>query len=434
MKTKTMNIVNNKLYMGNFSLEELARKYKTPLYVYDEAQILEKIEKYKSDMTMDELNDISLKVCYASKAFIAPYFCRILNDVGFYIDAVSAGDLYLIHKSGFKMEHVILHGNNKSNEELEMAVDMNVGYIVCDNILELPRLEKIAKTKGKIVHTLFRMNPGVEAHTHAFVQTSLLDSKFGESIFDEEKVKYIVEFYKKSANILLDGFHIHIGSQIQNSESFVSGVHVLTDFVKKTIKKYDIKIDTLDFGGGFGIKYVDDDPVINIKDTLNQMIKTCIEDLKDTNIKIKNILIEPGRSIVGDAGVTLYTCGGVKKTYAGVEYAFVDGGMNDNIRYALYDAKYTVNNASCMTGVKNKYNVAGKCCESGDMVAKGVEFCEPKENDILCVFSTGAYCYSMSMNYNGLTRSGVIFVNGDKVSEVIKKESFEELVHTCVFR
>lgn len=429
MKTKNMHISNNKLYIGKFSLEELAKKYSTPLYVYDEAGIREKMNIFKENF---KSNSFSCEVVYATKAFLAPKLVRILSEFDFYADGVGLGDIYLLEKSGFDLKHLVLHGNNKSDEELIEAINKNVGLIVVDNLCELKRLEKMAIELGKEVHTLIRINPGIEAHTHAYIETSLLDSKFGESMYDEVVLDEIFNIYKKSDNLKLDGFHAHIGSQIVTSDSFIKLAKKMSTFYKEVQDKYNFELGVLNLGGGFGIKYLDDDIEIDLPVILREIIKTVEDEFEICDNKINTLMIEPGRSIVGDNGVTLYKVEGIKKTYAGVEYAFVDGGMTDNIRPALYEASYSVDVANRVDGNKKTVSIVGKCCESGDIIRKNIEMSEVKIGDILCVYSTGAYCYSMSMNYNGLLKPAVIFVDDD-IKTVIKRQSLEDLVSTCVF-
>ena len=431
MRTKNMYVKDNQLYMGKFSLEELGKKYQTPLYVYDEVGLRHKMDIFKKYF---QSPDFECNVVYATKAFLAPRLCHMLKEYGFYADGVSSGDMYLMEKSGFPYSHIVLHGNNKSNEELETAVTKGVGYIVIDNLGELKRLDKIASKFEKEIKTLIRINPGIDAHTHAYIETSKLDSKFGESIYDLDILEKMFEVYKNSKYVVLEGFHAHIGSQINAADSFKQEAIKMAEFTKEMNKKYDLNLQTLDLGGGFGIKYLDEDKEINLEEMLTTIIKTVTESFKEEDVKITRLMIEPGRSLVGDNGVTLYTVEGRKKTYAGVEYAFVDGGMPDNIRPALYQAEYSLDVANRVTSDEMRtINVVGKCCESGDIVRKGVTLPKVKSGDTLVVYSTGAYCYSMSMNYNGLVRGGVIFVDNDKVHEVIKRQSLENLVSTCVF-
>jgi len=431
MKTKNMQIIDNKLYMGKYSLEDLAKQYKTPLYVYDEVGLRYKMDLFKNYFKSDKFD---CKVVYATKAFLAPRLIRMLDEYGFYADGVSMGDMYLLEKSDFSLNHLVLHGNNKSDEELETAIKGNVGYVVVDNYGELKRLDKIASELKKNVNTLVRINPGIEAHTHAYIETSLLDSKFGESIYDLEILEKMFAIYKKSEYVKLDGFHAHIGSQINSPDSFKQAAIKMCEFYKMIKSKYGLDLQTLDLGGGFGIKYLDEDKEIDLPVMLKTIVDVVEKEIGNSYIDLKTLMIEPGRSLVGDNCVTLYRVDGKKKTYAGAEYAFVDGGMADNIRPALYQALYSVDIANRVdSGEKREMNIVGKCCESGDIVRKNIMMGEVKKGDILCVYSTGAYCYSMSMNYNGLTRGGVIFVGEDKVREVIKRQSLEDLVSTCVF-
>lgn len=434
MKTKTMQVKDNKLYMGDYKLEDIARLYKTPLYVYDEVSIIDKIKCYKDNFVSDKIN---MQVVYASKAFICPRLCSILKENRLFIDAISLGDLYLLKKSNFPMDMVVLHGNNKSIEELTNAIDEKVGYIVVDSLHELKILDKLCDDKldsSQKVKTLLRINPGIEGHTHAFVETSLLDSKFGESIYDTKLLDEIFKIYLKSNHLVLDGFHSHIGSSITSGEVYYALCDKISFFMKEVQNKYGFKFETLNMGGGFGIKYLDDDDEINLESFLPKFVQIIEEAINKNDLNIKNVLIEPGRSIVGDSGITLYTCGGVKKTYAGVEYLFVDGGMPDNIRKALYDAKYTIDNASNLSSdEKYMYTISGKCCESGDLIAKGVMLPKAKIGDTIVTYSTGAYCFTMSMNYNNLIRPGVIFINKDKITEVVRRQSNDDLINNYVF-
>ena len=435
-----MKVIGSDLYVGNHKLSDLGDKYGTPLYVYDEVGIKDKIRIFQNNFVSDKFQ---CEVVYASKAFIAPYLCKMLDKAGFGIDAVSAGDMHLINKSNFPMNRVILHGNNKSIEELRMGIELGLEYIVVDSYTELVKLESIAREMKKKVNTLFRINPGIHADTHAYIETSLLSSKFGESIHDEEILNKIMRIYNESEYLNLDGFHSHIGSQINNPRSFVAEAKTMLNFIKRFENKYNHKVYTLDLGGGFGIKYLTDDKEIDLELILKEIVRATEEGINKNNLSIKKLMIEPGRALVGDSGFTLYKCGGLKTTFGGKKYLFIDGGMSDNIRPALYQAKYTVEVANRIRpeltedeeydNLLNFYDVVGKCCESGDIIALNVQIPEVKKGDTIIVYSTGAYTYSMAMNYNGLTKGAVIFVDGDKVVEVIKRESLDDLVKTCNF-
>lgn len=432
MKTKSMKIINNEIYIGKYKASDLAKTYKTPLYVYDEAGIIDKVETFKKYFKSDKFE---CETVYASKAFLAPRICDILKKYDFGIDAVSGGDLFLINKSHFPMGKVVLHGNNKSIEELGMAIDLGVGYIVIDSLDELIRLENLVKGTKNKVKTLVRVNPGIEAHTHAYIETSLLNSKFGESIYDKEVFLKMAEIYKNSNNLLFEGFHSHIGSQINQPDSFIAQGKTMGKFVIDFYKATNLKVKVLNMGGGFAIKYLDEDVEIDLKDMLTKMVKNLEEIFSDNIVGLEKLMIEPGRSLIGDSGVTLYTAGASKTTFGGKKYVFIDGGMPDNIRPALYQAKYSVDVVNRYeSGKKELKDVVGKCCESGDIIATDIMLGEVKEKDTIIVYSTGAYCYSMSMNYNGLTRGAVVFVNDDEVHMAIRKQTFEDLTTTCVFK
>ncbi len=429
-----MQNINGELYVGERKLSELAQTFKTPLYVYDEIGILEKIRIFE---TYFQSPHFACEVIYASKAFLAPRLCHILNDHHFGIDAVSAGDLHLIERSGFDPHRIVLHGNNKSDEELEQGISLGVEYIVVDNYSELIKLKHLSEIKKTVVHTLFRVNPGISAHTHAYIQTALLSSKFGESIYDEAMIEKIAKAYADSPYLVLDGFHAHIGSQVSNPSFFTKEAKTMMAFIKKYQDAHQVSIRVLNLGGGFGIKYLDDDQEINLEYILGKIVKTVEILNKKYATKLEKLLIEPGRSLVGDSGFTLYRCGGTKQTVGGKNYLFIDGGMADNIRPALYQAKYTVeiaNRANYPVNQETKvYDVVGKCCESGDIIAKDIPIPEARDGDTVVVYSTGAYCYSMSMNYNGLVRGAVVFVNKKEANIAINRESYDHLIETCHF-
>lgn len=426
MKTKGMKVVNNELYMGEFKASDLANKYQTPLYVYDEENLRYKLDLYKNNFNS---KNYKCHVVYASKAFICPYLMNIIDEYNFYMDSVSEGDLYQINNFGFPMSHVVLHGNNKDESELEYAIKNNVGYIVVDNYAELDLIEKVNSKYNKDLKLLLRVNPGISAHTHEYIQTSTLSSKFGESIFDKEVIDKIVKKCNESSLLNLVGFHCHIGSSICNPEHFEQATQTMLDFLNDVTIRNNTKFSVLNLGGGFGIKYLDSDDEINIPKMLGVITSTVDKYLENNDLGIKEVMIEPGRSIVGDSGSTLYTVGSTKKTYGGKKYVFVNGGMTDNIRPALYQASYTVDICNHMeSDNKEIYDVVGPCCESGDIIVTDYEIGEVKENDTLITYCTGAYGYSMSSNYNSRVRGAVIFVNKDKINVGIKREEFDDLI------
>ncbi len=420
MRTKLMKEINNNLYISNYKMSDLANKYKTPLYVYDEAHIRNKLDIFKNNFKSSKYE---CKVIYASKAFFAPYLANIISEYSMGLDSVSYGDLFMIKHSNFDMKNVVLHGNNKTIEEIEYAINNNVGYIIIDNLEEA----KLIASINKKVNVLLRVNPGIEAHTHEYIQTSLLNSKFGESIYDKEKIEEIVKVCKNSNCIDFKGFHCHIGSSINQAKSFSETAKVMLGFLKDMEEACNYHFEVLNLGGGFGIKYLYEDTEIDLEKMLKEITSTVDEFLDENNMSLKTLMIEPGRSIVGDAGFTLYKAGITKETYGHKKYLFVDGGMTDNIRPALYQAKYEVDNCDNLNNNKELVDVVGPCCESGDIVAKDVYVGKAKPNDTIITYCTGAYGYSMSSNYNGSVRGNVIFVSEDKINVAIKREEFDDL-------
>lgn len=431
MLTTGMKILNNELYIGSFKASELALKYHTPLFVYDEEHIRKKLDIFKNSFKSTKFKT---QVIYASKAFFCPRLANIIDDYDMGIDSVSLGDMYQIINSSFKKERIVLHGNNKTDEEIEYAVNNNIGYIVIDNENEINKIEKIAKSHGKQVNVLLRVNPGISAHTHEYIQTSLLSSKFGESIYDKKKIDSIIKKCDKSNNLNLLGFHCHIGSNINNPKYFTKACLVMLDFICETNKRTNQEFQVLNLGGGFGVKYQNSDKEIDLEKILKSIIKTIESYIKKNSLKLDTVMIEPGRSIVGDSGSTIYQVGNIKKTYGGKNYVFVDGGMTDNIRPALYQASYEADIVNKMN--RNEMfisDIVGPCCESGDIVVADYEISKPSIGEYLITYSTGAYGYSMSSNYNGRLRGNVIFVNKDEVNVGIKKEELSDLMKNFVF-
>jgi diaminopimelate decarboxylase len=426
MLTKSMTIQNNEIMLHNRPLKWYAKTYQTPLMIYDEDAIIEQINNIQQAFHSTQFKT---SIVYASKAFLCQYMSKLVVAHNMLIDVVSMGEAHTVLSSGVNPNQIIFHGNNKSKEELDMIVKHQFRYVVVDNVKELNTLIELASKSNVTIRTLFRINPGIEAHTHEYIQTSLLNSKFGESIFDQVKIEEIMNIYKHNNHVILDGFHIHIGSQIKQIEPYEIAVETMMNFCNTIKHQYHLDITTLNFGGGFGIKYLETDETYDIVKLLQQMIHK-IETINQTlNVGIKHVLIEPGRVIVGPNGFTLYEASQIKHTYGGKHYCFIDGGMADNIRPALYQAKYTIkvvdqyesNNQICV-------DVVGKCCESGDIIAKDIWLPQHINDSIIIVFATGAYGYSMSSNYNGLPRPEVLFVTKEKIEVAIKREKLDDLV------
>lgn len=424
MKPLGLKIIKNEAFLHNYKISDLANKYQTPLYIMDEEQINRFIQDY---LTFFKSDAFHTSVVYASKAFLTTAFVKYIDSHGLFIDAVSLGDLYVIHKASFTMEKVVFHGNNKSIAELQYAIETNVGIIVVDNLFELEHLSRLANDYQKKISILIRINPGIDAHTHQYIQTAKFTSKFGESMYDEEMIYKLIKVCQSSKYIKLLGFHAHIGSQIHETEAFKLEVSKMIDFQNRVNDKFQLSLDTLNLGGGFGIQYTYDEKSLSIQEMMTSLITNIEKKLKSSNSKIRNFMIEPGRSIVGEAGITVYTCSQIKSTYGKKNYLFIDGGMTDNIRPALYGAVYECDVATKMNNRKEiLVDVVGKCCESGDIIRKDVLVPRIDEGDILIVYATGAYNYSMSSNYNNLLKPAVIMV-GKEVKVMSRREQLEDL-------
>lgn len=421
----TMKNITGVLNIGGVSVLDLKERYGTPLYIYDlefmENKITDIINNFKSDK-------FKTTVVYASKAYLSKAMCQIVQNNGLEIDAVSAGELYTIKSSGFPMQKVHMHGNNKSIEELEMCVRDGVGSIILDNQFEIEKIANICKALGKKMDVMLRLNIGIDAHTHEYIKTSKHSSKFGESIFDkniEDIVKKIITF--KNINFL--GFHCHIGSQIFDEHAFCEGIEVMVKFTKKISDVLKIKIPEINIGGGFGVRYTSDDTDVDLKNIMKKIIVCLEKNLLENKLEIEKISIEPGRSIVAQSGSTLYTVGGKKKTYGGENYVFIDGGMTDNIRPALYQAKYEAVVANRLNEVKKEVlTIGGKCCESGDIISKNIKLGKVDVGDLILVSCTGAYGHSMSSNYNKALKPAVVFVKNGRSYLISKRETFDDLV------
>lgn len=424
---------DGQLIVGGIKASSLAKKYGTPLYVFDKQQIVDVAKAYSE--TLNELYDGYGKVLYASKAFSCLGIYTIINKLNLGADVVSGGELYTAIKGGINPKNLVMHGNNKLPNELKEAVEAGISLIVCDAYGELELLDKICFELGVKQDILLRINPGVEAHTHHFVQTATPDSKFGFSIKNGDAFD-AVKAALKFKNINLKGLHCHIGSQIFEIKSFELAVEKMTDFYKFIKCELNLDFDVLNLGGGFGIYYTDDDDKLSPQGYA-KYVKAIIEKLnsciKEKNIKKPYLLLEPGRSLIGEAGITLYTVGQIKYIKDLKNYASVDGGMFENPRFALYNAKYSV-----ITADRNNeqhfinYTIAGKCCESGDILAENCKLPKLNTGDVLAVLSTGAYNYSMASNYNRNLIPPAIIVDGEKSDYLIKPQTYEDLIRNDV--
>lgn len=419
----------NHLETGGCDTVELAKEYGTPLYVMDEEKIRSNMRAYKN--AIDTYYGCGMAL-YASKALSAIGMYKIASEEGIGVDVVSGGELYTALKAGFNPQNICFHGNNKSYDELDMAVKENVGLICCDSHFELDILNSLGEKYGKIIKVMFRIKPGVEAHTHEFISTGQIDSKFGFSIENGEADE-VAKYALTLANIEVVGIHCHIGSQIFDLEPFKLAAEVMTNYYIKLKKDIGLPLTTLDLGGGFGISYVKEDRPIEYPEFIKAVSKVVKDICTKEEIKLPYILMEPGRSIVGDAGITLYTIGNIKDIKDVRKYVSVDGGMADNPRYILYEAEYDGILANRATDEPEEIvTVCGKCCESGDIIIKNAHLPKAKEGDILAVMSTGAYNYSMSSNYNRLPRPAIVLAKDGKSKVMVKRETYEDIIRNDV--
>lgn len=420
--------VNEKghLTIGGCDTVELAKEFGTPLYVMDENTIRNTCKSYVN--SIKKYYDGKGLPMYASKALSCKAMVQLAESENIGLDVVSGGEIYTAIQAKFPPEKIHFHGNNKTVEELNMALDYNIGKIVVDNLYELELLNKLAKEKNKVVRISMRIKPGIDAHTHNFIMTGQIDSKFGFALETGEAMEAVKKTFEFE-NVELTELHCHIGSQIFDIDPFVSAAEVMMNFIGDIKKQTGHIISELNLGGGYGIKYTSEDNPTAYDNYMNAVSKMVISKAKEFDIPVPYIFMEPGRSIVGEAGITLYTVGGRKEIPNVRTYVSVDGGMTDNIRYALYQSSYTVVNASKASQEPNeKVTVAGKCCETGDLIQEHTEVADVQVGDTLAVLSTGAYNYSMASNYNRNPRPAMVMVKDGKAKLIIKRESYSDLL------
>lgn len=420
--TSAINNSGN-LEIGGCDVVALAEKYGTPLYVLDEQTVRSICKDYKN--AFDKYP--KTRMMYASKAMCTEAVAKILDSEGFGFDTVSAGEIYTVYKAGVDMSHVLFNGNNKSYDELELAMELGVGRFSVDNFLELALLNEIAKSKNKTADILLRITPGIECHTHEYIQTGHLDSKFGFDLTQvDEAVDLILNEYK---NLKLHGLHAHIGSQIFETSIYSDEIEILVREVVRLDEKYGLKLDEINIGGGLGVKYTESDVPPSTYDIGEIIVNKLHEVIEKYNIEPPTVFLEPGRSIISTSGVTLYTIGSSKQVPKGKKYIAVDGGMADNPRPSMYQAEYFAQIANKKESEKpEKVTVAGRFCESGDILIKEIELPEPVEGDILCVYNTGAYNYSMASNYNRVQKPAMVLVNDSQADIIIRRETLDDLV------
>ncbi|KPL59724.1 diaminopimelate decarboxylase [Rossellomorea vietnamensis] len=418
-------IKNGGLMIGGVSTIDLAAQYGTPLYVYDTKLVRERARGFKE--TFESLG-VKAEVAYASKAFSCIGIFQLMDEEGLSLDVVSGGELFTALKAGFPPGRIHFNGNNKSREELTMSIEHKIGCIVVDNFHELELVSELSRSLEEATRVLLRVTPGIEAHTHDYILTGQEDSKFGFDLENGQAEK-AMKSAMDSETIELLGLHCHIGSQIFETTGFILAARKIIEKVARWRSQYSFDPKVLNLGGGFGIRYTKDDDPIPPARYVTEMIAAVQEEVEKYSLEMPEIWIEPGRSLVGDAGTSLYTVGS-KKDVPGVrKYVAVDGGMSDNIRPALYKAKYEgiiANKADLMCD--DTVSVAGKCCESGDMLIWDLPLPVTEAGDILAVFCTGAYGYSMANNYNRIPRPAVVFVEDGEARLAVRRETYEDLI------
>ena len=403
---------------------ELAKKYKTPLYVMDEDKIRQKCRTYSCALSKYFAKG---KMLYASKASSFKRIYEIVKEEGVFVDVVSGGELYTALRAGFPAENIYFHGNNKTIDEIEYAVKVRIGCFIVDNLYELENINAVCKKENVSQKILLRITPGIDPHTYEAVATGKVDCKFGSAIETGQALE-IVKRALECENIELAGYHCHIGSQIFDAEPFIDCAKVMIKFVADVKESIGYEATTLNLGGGFGIRYVDEDAELDIDECIKNLASVVKAECKSFGVAEPEILMEPGRSIVGDCGITLYTIGSIKEITGYKKYVAIDGGMSDNPRYALYSSPYTAVVANKAIEDKNFLcTIAGKCCESGDLIQEDTYIQTPASGDILAVLSTGAYNYSMASNYNKIPRPPIVMIKGGEDYVAVKRETYEDL-------
>lgn len=419
------------LFAGQDTVE-LAKKYGTPVYLMDEDKIREKCRIYKKAFAK-HFGEKAVPL-YASKANCFKRLYEIMTEEEMGIDVVSSGEIYVASQAGYDLSKAYFHSNNKTDEDIAYAMDHNIGYFVADNVEEIKAVEREAAARNIKQKVLLRLTPGIDPHTYEAISTGTVDSKFGTAI-ETGQAAEIVEFTLAQPHVILKGFHCHVGSQVFAEDVFERAAVIMLTFAAEMKEKYGYICEELDLGGGYGVRYVEDDPYLDIETKVSQVAAAVKDTCKKTGIEIPEIHMEPGRSIVADAGMVLYTAGTVKKIPGYKNYVSIDGGMPDSPRYALYKAKYTCLLANKMDEECDfKASVVGRCCESGDIIQEGVMLpSSVGRNDIVAVCTTGAYHYSMASNYNKLPFPPTVMLKGGNENYIaVKRQSFEDLMRNDI--
>ncbi len=417
------------LVIAGVRASDLAERYGTPLIVYDEELIRGRMRAYRQPL---EASGLAYAVAYASKAFSSIAVCRLAKEEGLWLDVVSAGELHTALAAGVDPARIVMHGNNKTEEELLYGLRAGLAYFVVDNFHELGLLHSLAAAQGREVDILLRVSPGVDAHTHEFITTGKQDSKFGFDLFSGQ-VEQAVALLKDHPALNLRGLHSHIGSQIFDVEGFRVAAERMAEMYARLRDEAGVTLSVLNLGGGLGIRYTREDMVAPIEAMVSGIVDTVRTSFSARGMETPMLMLEPGRSVVAEAGTTLYRVGSRKEIPGVRTYVAVDGGMTDNPRLALYGARYEASIANRMAEPDEEtVSIAGKCCESGDMLIWDVPLPKARAGDLLAVYCTGAYNYSMASNYNRLARPAVVFVRDGAARLVLRRETLDDLVRLDV--
>lgn len=432
MLYNNIEINQGTLYFAGRNVTELAQKYGTPLMLMDEQKIRSHCREYH-----DALRDCACpnsEAIYASKACCFGRMYKFIKEEGLCADVVSPGEIYTAKKAGFPMEKAYFQGNNKSDDDIAFAIDCGVGYFVCDNFEEIEALDRIARERGVVQKILLRVTPGIDPHTYDEVATGKVDSKFGIAIETGQAIE-AAKLVLSKKNLSFEGIHCHVGSMVFDSDVFLRSAAVMLGFIAEMKKVFGFETKILDLGGGYGVKYYEGQGNIDIPSNIKQVADYIAEKSRELGVKVPSLRLEPGRSIVADAGITVYTVGSVKKIAGYKNYVSVDGGMTDNPRYALYGSRYTVFTANkADSPAILTADLVGRCCESGDIIQPDVGFpADIQRGDTVAVLTTGAYNYSMASNYNRVPRPPIVMINGDHDYTAVRRESLDNLILNDIF-
>ncbi len=418
---------DGRLLFAGQDVAALLRQYGSPLYLMDEEKIRANCRTYYTAMK-EHFGPAALPL-YASKAASFKEIYRIVESEGLGIDVVSAGEIFTAREAGVKLENAYFHSNNKTDEDIAFAIDCKVGYFVVDNEEELLAIDRIAGEKKIRQSILLRLTPGIDTHTYEAINTGKVDSKFGSAI-ETGQAKQITALALRLPHIDLAGFHCHVGSQVFDSDTFLRSADIMLQFIAAIRKEFGYTARQLDLGGGYGVRYLESDPTIDIAANIAEVAAAVKKQCAALALPLPAVRMEPGRSIVADAGMTLYTVGTIKQIPGYKNYVSVDGGMSDNPRFALYGADYTILAAEKLSEECNfPCSVVGRCCESGDIIQEGVNLPSSiRRGDILAVLTTGAYNYSMASNYNRIPRLPIVMLNQGESRIVVRRESLEDLL------